>query len=408
MAERLPILDAEAHVMEPLDLWDRYLEPAFQSRAPRVRKADSDRSGDWAREVLSDARFFYACQQAGLDPDTVQQAITKTRPGFHQFELDGELLLGPVARKIWTWGAVRSLMQYLPQVVAGYDPASHVNTLRGMGVERAYLYPTKGLLLFAVDSLDPELTAALVRAYNDWLREYCAYDPGFLRPVGALCQHDPKQMIAELERVASWGWKAVTLRPNPYRGRMLSDPAHEPFWKRCEELNIAVGLHEGSHAKVPTLGSDRFQTHFGMHACSHPMEHMSAVLSLIEGGVLERHPRLRVGILESGCGWLPYWLWRMDAEYAGMEWEVRENVKMKPSDYFRRQCFITCEASEPGIELVVDTVGEDCVIFGSDYPHSDHPPHIREDAELITRRLSPTAARKLLWDNGCRFYDGGS
>src|SRR4051812_17371077 len=128
MAERLPILDAEAHVMEPLDLWDRYLEPAFRVRAPRARQRELGQGDDWGSEVLSDARFYYACQQAGLDPDTVQQAITKTRPGFHQFEIEGELLLGPVARKIWTWGAVRSLMQYLPQVLAGYDAASHVNT----------------------------------------------------------------------------------------------------------------------------------------------------------------------------------------------------------------------------------------------------------------------------------------
>jgi predicted TIM-barrel fold metal-dependent hydrolase len=406
MAERLPILDAEAHVMEPMDLWNRYLEPGFQARAPTFREVKSPGGGDWASEVMSQARFHYACTQAGLDSDKVEQALAMSNPGMTHLELNGELLLGPVARRVWHWGAMQAITNYLPQILAGYDAASHVEALRGMGVERAYLYPSKGLLLFYVDSLDAGLTGALVRAYNDWLRDYCAYDPGFLRGVGALCQHDPEQMVTEVERIASWGWKAVMLRPNPVRGRMLSDPAHERFWTRCEELGISVGLHEGAHARVPTLGSDRFRTHFGMHACSHPMEQMSGLLSLIEGGVLERHPKLRVGILESGCGWLPYWLWRMDAEYAVTGWEVREHVKMKPSDYFRRQCFITCEANEPGIELVVNTVGEGCVLFGSDFPHSDHPPQIREHATLLMERLTPAVARRVLWDNGARFYEG--
>ena len=124
--------------------------------------------------------------------------------------------------------------------------------------------------------------------------------------------------------------------------------------------------------------------------------------------MLERHPGLRVGFLESGCGWLPYWLWRMDGEYEAMGWEVREQVRMKPSDYFRRQCFITCEPTEPGIEGVIDLVGEGCVLFGSDYPHFDHPPHTRENADLLIRRLSPSAARRLLWDNGLRFYGEGN
>ncbi|WNG13940.1 amidohydrolase family protein [Cystobacter fuscus] len=408
MASQLPILDSEAHVIEPLDLWNKYLEPAFQSRAPTFREAQRSQGEEGMSDVVNQARFHYACARQGLSPEAVQRALDLSSPGFHNMEIDGELLLGPVAQRVWHRGAMQALVHYLPQMLAGYDAASHVDTLRAMGVERAYLYPTKGLFLFAVDSLEPALTAALVRAYNDWLREFSAHAPEFLRGVGALCQHDPEQMVSELERIASWGWKAVMLRPNPVRGRMLSDPAYERFWTRCEALDVAVGVHEGTHARVPTLGSERFQTHFARHVCSHPLEQMTALLALIEGGVLERHPRLRVGFLEAGCGWLPYWLSRMDAKYADVKWEVRDNVRMKPSDYFRRQCFITCEANEPGIELVIDMVGEGCVLFGSDYPHVDHPPRIREDSALLVERLTPAVARRVLWDNGCRFYEGRS
>ena len=405
MTRSLPILDAEAHVVEPMDLWTRYLDPAFRARAPTYRVPEPQ-AVDAHAELMSKARFYYACDRAGLDADAVQRALDKTSPGFHHLELEGELLLDPIARRVWNRGAMHSIMHYLPQLLAGHDAASHVKTLQDMGVERAYLYPTKGLFLFAVDSLEPTLAAALVRAYNDWLKEFCAHDPGFLRGVGAVCQHDPEQMVTELERIASWGWKAVVLRPNPVKGRTLSAPAHERFWTRCEELGIAVGIHEGTHSRLPTLGNDRFQTHFGRHICSHPLEQMTALLSLIEGGVLERHPRLRVGFLEAGCGWLPAWLWRMDTKWADMKWEVSEHVRLKPSDYFRRQCFITCEASEPGVEQVVQSYGEGCLIFGSDYSHVDHPPHVREDALRLMERLTPPVARKVLWDNGCRFYEG--
>ena len=80
---------------------------------------------------------------------------------------------------------------------------------------------------------------------------------------------------------------------------------------------------------------------------------------------------------------------------------------MNPSDYFRRQCFITCEPTEPGIERVIDLVGEGGVLFGSGYPHFDHPPHTRENADMLTRRLFPIAARRLLWNNGLRFHGEG-
>jgi len=83
-------------------------------------------------------------------------------------------------------------------------------------------------------------------------------------------------------------------------------------------LDMAVGIHEGTHSRLPTTGAERFNSRFALHACSHPMEQMMALLALIEGGVLERHRRLRVAFLESGCGWLPYWLWKLDEEYKNL------------------------------------------------------------------------------------------
>jgi predicted TIM-barrel fold metal-dependent hydrolase len=351
------ILDADSHVYEPNDMWEKYLEPAFKSSA--------------------------------LSPD---------------YRVEGEEIYVKISDKVRSESAKQVTRNNLRSVLDRFNPESHVWAMKQMGVDVSFLYPTIGLWLFAIDTMTPQLAGAFTRAYNNWLRDFCSYDSTLLKGVGAINLHAPEEMVPELLRIVEFGWKAVYLRPNPIKRRLLSDSAYEPFWTTCEELGIAVGLHEGTHSRLPTTGTDRFNTRFAMHACSHPMEQMMALLALIEGGVLERHPRLKVGFLESGCGWLPYWLWRLDEEYENLQWEVHDNVKMKPSDYFRRQCFIAIEPSEPYLAEIIQYIGSDNLIFGSDYPHVDHKPDIVEKAVALQERLPKKTVQKILWDNPVRFY----
>jgi predicted TIM-barrel fold metal-dependent hydrolase len=134
------------------------------------------------------------------------------------------------------------------------------------------------------------------------------------------------------------------------------------------------------------------------------MEQMLAMLALIGGGVLERYPRLRMAFLEAGCGWVPYWLWRMDEH-----WEKTRGVPgepelpMRPSDYFRRQCWVSCEPDEPYVANVIDFIGEDRLLFASDYPHPDHK--WPETAEaMLAMPLPDPIKKKVLWDNPAAFY----
>jgi predicted TIM-barrel fold metal-dependent hydrolase len=112
-----------------------------------------------------------------------------------------------------------------------------------------------------------------------------------------------------------------------------------------------------------------------------------------------------VGFLESGCGWLPYWLWRLDREYEELRWEVGDRVKMKPSEYFHRQCFIAVEPSETYLSKLLEELGSDNLIFGSDYPHMDHKPDVLEDMIALENSLSKLVLQKILWDNPKRFYN---
>jgi predicted TIM-barrel fold metal-dependent hydrolase len=397
----LRIADADSHVLEPNAMWERHLDPALRPRAPRVRPPPTV----WRADAIDHAaRLHVACARAGLAADAADRLLG-TEVGARWLEVEGAAIWDGISDEVWRRGANHMHAHYLRAAAAGFDAESHVAAMHAQGVERAYLYPTVGLWLFAIDDLDPGLAAGLVRAYNDWLRTFCAHAPEALRPVGAICRHDPQAMVDEVRRVAAWGWTCVVIRPNPVRGRLLGDPAHEPFWAECARLGVAVAIHEGTHARLPAVGCDRFTTRFARHACSHPMEQMMALLALIEGGVLERHPALRIALLEAGAGWLPAWLWRLDhLEYASLAWEVAANVRMKPSDYVRRQCFISCEPGEPGLEDVVDLLGAGCLLYGSDYPHMDHAPQVQADAATLADRLSPAVARQILWDNPARFY----
>jgi uncharacterized protein len=352
------VIDADCHVMEPLSLWRERLEPELRAHAPsRAMEVDG-------RSVL----------------DRLSAEVSRRMPDVK----------------------VRDLMNY---GITGYDAASQAKAVRTLGAEMAFLYPTIGLWLFSIDDMDAKTAGACIRVYNDWLREFCSGSGGVLRGVGFVNRHDPEEMVPELRRIHSFGFKAVAMRPNPIKGRLLSDPGYEPFWSACEELDMAVGIHEGTYARVPTIGADRFESHFGRHASSHPLEQMLALLALIEGGVLERHPRLRVAFLEAGGGWVPYWLWRLDRTYQGAgRWEVEQNVRMPPSDYFRRQCFVAIEPEEPYLGALIDFIGTDQIILGSDFPHHDHDPDVIREAVALQERLSPATVRKLLWDNPARLY----
>ncbi|MBE9044820.1 amidohydrolase [Pleurocapsales cyanobacterium LEGE 10410] len=355
------IIDADSHVIEPTQMWGEYLEPKFKQFAPTAEMA------------IAGEKVYYK-----ISPEAGQKLRS-----------DHEQLIE---------------QHYQNFLLSNFNPESYVKVMKQTGVDMAFLYPTYGQWLWAIDSMPALLAGAFTRAYNNWLRDYCSYDPQVLRGVGAINLHSPEEMVPQLHQIADNGWRAVYLRPNPVKGRLLSDSEYEPFWTECERLGIAVGLHEGTHSRLPTIGSDRFSTRFALHACSHPIEQMMALLALIEGGVLERHPSLRVGFLESGCGWLPYWLWRLDHVYEDVHWEVADRVKMKPSEYFRRQCFIALEPYEPYLAEIVDYIGSDNLIFGSDYPHVDHKPSILADAVTLEEQLPKTILEKILWDNPARFY----
>jgi predicted TIM-barrel fold metal-dependent hydrolase len=270
------------------------------------------------------------------------------------------------------------------------------------GIQISVLYPSAGLHFASIPESD--VAIALCRAYNDWLADFCSVDPSRLLGVALLPQIDVGASVAEARRaIAELGFKGVMMRPNPVAGRTLDSAAFDPLWSVLEGLDVPVGLHEATTMNVLQAGTDRYDNYMFLHVISHPHEHQMACLSLICGGVLERHPGLRVAFLEAGCGWVPYWLERMDQHirYWG---GASARLQLPPSEYFKRQCFVSPVADEQTLPDVANRVGAASLIYTSDYPYPYTTTPRIADALLQRNDLEPRILEALVRDNPARLY----
>lgn len=359
--ERPFVIDADGHVTEPPTLWENYLDARFRERAPRFALA----SDGQPCEVADGREIMRLAMQLTLPP------------GYPE----------------------------IPYVVqpGGFDPQERLRDLDSEGIDVAVLFPSVGL--FVSDVADPTLQAALCRAYNDWLADYCRPAPERLVGVALLPLVDVPAAIRELERATTQlGFRGAFCRPNPSAGRPIHDLAFEPLWDCAAALGVPVTVHEGLSDWAPTLGRDRFENPAMLHVLAHPFEQMAACAGLILSGVLERHATLRVAFLESGAAWLPYWLHRLD-EHCETWGHLLPAVRMKPSDYFKRQCVVSTEPGEEAVDAVVAHVGEDNVVWASDYPHPDatFPGAVTKTLAALAT-LADSARRKILATNAVRLY----
>jgi predicted TIM-barrel fold metal-dependent hydrolase len=281
----------------------------------------------------------------------------------------------------------------------GRDPLERRRVLDEEGIDAAVLFPSLGLMYGLYE--DPKPAAALCAANNDWLAQYCAVDPSRLIGVALLPQQDPALAVQELERcVETHGFVGGVIRPNRIAGHTVDDPSFEPLWAAAAALDVPIVLHEAYFGGIDTVGEDRQRTYAGAHVVSHPFEQMSAMLSLCLAGVLERHPTLRLGFFEAGCGWAPFWTER-----------IEEHFELAPNDYaggdphgtLNTRTWLTFEVEERTLRSALELGWEDNVCFASDYPHFDAVYPGAVDA-VRAHGLGPDLERKVLGDNALRFY----
>lgn len=364
------VLDSDMHCIEPPDLWERYMEAAYKRFAPHG-----------LQEYIADLRL-------------VVNGKTMPRYSFNR------LRSRPGQADAWEQRRER----FRSAAERGWDGVAQLQAMDTEGIDVAVVYPSRGLYAVAVDDLDPDLAAAIGRAYNNWLHDYCKANPNRLVGAGMISPHDVRDAVDEARRaVEELGFRAVFMRPNVVKGRNWHDPYFEPLWAELARLQVPLGFHEGYGPYLPEVG-DRFGADLQMvHTACHPMEMMLAMISMVGGGVLERHPNLRVGFLEGNCGWVPCLLWRLDEHYQEAYRRPNARLTMKPSDCFKRQCFVSVEADEAFVRHVIDDMGDDTLVFSTDWPHGDSK-YPRAVESFLTLPISDESKRKILWDNCARYY----
>jgi uncharacterized protein len=299
-----------------------------------------------------------------------------------------------------------------PAVIADFlaDGCSAREYLRCMdreGIDAVALYPSIGLFVPFLPSLSPEESASACRAYNEWVADYCTADATRMTAAALLPTVDIALAVREAEHAAALGLRAVMMRPNVLYGRDLGDAAYGRLYAVLEERELTLSVHEGLGVRGPTIGRDRGDAFALRHAMSHPMEQMAAMGSLMLLGALERHPRLRVAFLESGVGWLPYWLARLDSHAEWMADSETAALTLTPSEYFARQCVICTDPDDPLAAWTVSQVGADHMMWASDFPHPD-----ARFPEALTSFLGESAEHGLagadlatvLWDTPVHAY----
>jgi len=281
------------------------------------------------------------------------------------------------------------------------DPHLRIKDLDRDGVDAEVIY---GILGASSRLNDRDASNEMLRIYNDWLVDFCKSYPD--RHIGLAClpYGDIDAAVQETYRVAKLGLRGLELSCS-WDMEPMWHPMWEPLWKAVNDVQLPLHFHT-----FPVTPPNIMEQHEGRTrraifftiVSGFQMNLVNILAALMGAAVLERYPNIRIAFGESGIGWIPYALDRMD-----FEWEDRFQdlgLKMKPSDYWRRQCKATFQFDRIGTKLV-DDMGVETLMWGSDYPHGDGvwPESSRYIAEQF-KDLPPEQTRKIVCDNAARFY----
>ena len=298
---------------------------------------------------------------------------------------------------------------YTPIKNRGYDAESALEAMDVEGIDIAIVFRTFAHMVVSIDELPGELATAYCRAFNDWLSDYCTVDGVRLKPAAIVSLHNPELAAEEARRaVSEKGHVGVVVLPMPVKGRYMNAPECDPLWQEIQKLGVPLLFHGTSGGASEDYASNRFRDNPNFrtlnHSAAFPIELMLALGAMTIGGVLKRFPDLRVGFLEGNCGWLPWWLHRLDDQWKKYGGGEPIRLDALPSDYFKRQCFISTDVDEELLRVVIDDIGDNNIVMSTDYPHADGPYPNGTQTFLELPGVGLESKRKILWDNCLNLY----
>ena len=374
-------IDCDGHILEPPDLWEKYLEPQYRDRAIRIKKDDEG----W--------EYF----EFDGKPSRLSQ---KGFPG----------ILGAMGQPDILPSPERTFLAGAP--FGSMDPKERLERIEGEGLTKAILYPTISLL-WECEIEDPEISAAYCRAYNRWIVDFCSESAGRLVPIAHLSGTDPAEAAKELVRAVKDGCKGAFFAPFTWTRKSHGHPDYDVVWATAQDLDVPIAIH-------PTFEPIRFThlTRFDDLVPTEPIDFswyldvlvaqgmQQAFVSLFHYGVFERFPRVKVVVLESQAGWIGYLLDRMDAVFDGPLAHSTQ-LKEKPSTYFKRQCWISADPDEKALQKLIEFVGSEKFFWASDFPHPDHSDQYMPALKRLVAPLSETARQQVIGANVAEVYKLG-
>jgi uncharacterized protein len=250
---------------------------------------------------------------------------------------------------------------------------------------------------------EPELTAIVYEIYNAWLAEFCRSYPQRFAGLACVPSHDAELAAQETRRAAMLGLRGIEF-PAATAVQALWSPFWEPLWQAAEECGLSVSFHAGGTATTASQSHDAkiLKAAHASRLAQFQIVSAEFLSAVIFGGALERHANLKIVLGESGLGWIPYVLERMDLEFDDQFSDL--GLSLKPSEYWQRQMYATFQQDHVGIALL-DRLGVDNVMWGSDYPHPDGVfPDSQEVLQQQLGRVSETVKKKIVCDNAARLY----
>lgn len=313
-------------------------------------------------------------------PDKVNQSF------WHDFVYDPDVQ--------WQGGEVSARQQ------GGMDMEFRMRDNEREGIDVQFMFPT---LIMLTCMNDGPLGAAIAHAYNTWTHGLAKNSGGKLRPVAVLPWAYPEGMVAELERcVIELGFQAVHCMPyvsTATTQRTIDDPAYYPFYEAVERLNVPLMLHPNSQGDLINL----YDNFYAMHVLGRPFNCTAGLVALTIGGIFEKFPNLRVAFFECSAEWVLYWMHRMDDDYRKMQFGLAKKITRTPSEYVKKNVWVTCEADERDLKRTIGEFSENRILLATDYPHfdSEYPGTVHE----LKERTDITSAQmeKIMTHNALEF-----
>jgi predicted TIM-barrel fold metal-dependent hydrolase len=246
------------------------------------------------------------------------------------------------------------------------------------------------------------------KIYNDWAADFAKRsDPNRVFPLAIIPNNDPVDAAAEVRRCAKMG-----LRGGDLAFKRMTPPLYHdgwyPLWEAAAECRFPISFHSTGFKALrapdnPQMEKDYFTQYRLVRSALFQLDTMEVLVSLLASGACEKYPDFNFVLGESGVTWLPYVFDRLDTEYEDRARSL--GFRLKPSDYFRRQGFVTYQQDQY-LEPIVPLIGEDNIIWGADYPHPDCLwPNSHTILEKNLSGFSDRVRRKITHDNVARLYN---